>query len=489
MSPDSPSLRARAAGVRVILTALGALVAACSQARETDPRMVSEWMHTLYGTIRVERLSPPVASRILAYATTALYAGLTAGDPAAAGTTLQLNGLPPLPRADGLKAFDATITAVTAERVVLDSLLAEALPTTHAALDRLADSLIHARRALGLPETTIAESRELGSQIGYAIVGWSRSDGFDSTRGRPWVAPVGEGLWINDAPGSTYATQNQSATTTFVALDNPANILRAGSANERGLILDRPKRRGLSALPPVNMAGMSEPYWAHIRPFVLRSWDECALSDPPAYSTDTTSAFYKDARAVYETAKRLTSEERTIALYWADNAAESGTPVGHWISIASQIVSQRNLDAREAAALMMLTSTAQADAFIASWGYKYRLNLVRPRTYIRSMIDPTWEPFIPTPPFPEYPSGHSTQSAAAAAVMTAVLGEMAFDDSTSITLGHRVRRFDSFTAAAREAGLSRVYGGIHFPSSNDAGRRLGECIGTHVAERLAPALP
>ena len=489
MTSAHPSQRGPFAGSRALVTVAALLVIGCSPVPETDPRMVPEWMHTLYGTIRVERLSPPVASRILAYATTALYAGLTAGDPGAPGVALRLNGIPALPRAGDRDAVDATITAVAAERVVLDSLLSEALPTTHAALDRLADSLIAARRALGIPETAVAASRALGSRIGYAIVAWARTDGFDSTRGRPWVAPVGENFWVNDAPGSTYAAQNQSATTTFVALDNPANILRAGSASERGLILDRPKRRGLSALPPVNMAGMSEPHWAAIRPFVLESWNECPLPDPPAYSTDTASAFYRDARAVYDIARRLTGEERTIALYWADNAAESGTPVGHWISIASQMVSQRKLTATEAAALMMLTSMAQADAFIASWGYKYRLNLVRPRTYIRRVIDSTWEPFIPTPPFPEYPSGHSTQSAAAAAAMTAVLGNLAFDDSTSVTLGHQVRRFDSFTAAAREAGLSRVYGGIHFPSSNDAGRRLGECIGTHVAERLAPALP
>ena len=473
----------------VIASGATALAAACTGVPETDPHMVSEWMHTLYGAIRVERLSPPVASRILAYATTALYAGITAADGGTPPLTLALNGLPALPRADDTHAHDATITAVTAERVVLDSLLAEALPTTHAALDRLADSLIAARVALGLHDSTVARSRDLGNRIGYAIVGWSRTDGFDSTRRRPWIPPVGEGLWVNDAPGAIYAAQNQSATTEFVALDNPANLLRAGRANDRSLILDRPKRQGLSALPPVNMAGMSEPHWARIRPFVLKSWDECPLPDPPAYSTDTASTFYREARTVYEVAKRLTDDQRTIALYWADNAGESGTPVGHWMSIASQLVSQRGLDARDAAALMLLTSTAQADAFIASWGYKYGVNLIRPRTYIRRVIDPAWEPFIPTPPFPEYPSGHSTQSAAAAAAITAMLGDMAFDDSTSITLGHRVRRFDSFGAAAREAGMSRVYGGLHFPSSNDAGRRLGECIGTHVAERLMPALP
>jgi len=130
---------------------------------------------------------------------------------------------------------------------------------------------------------------------------------------------------------------------------------------------------------------------------------------------------------------------------------------------------------------------ATSDAFIAAWGYKYKYNLIRPRTYIRRLIDTTWEPLIPTPPFPEYPSGHSTVSAAAAEVMTALLGETSFEDSTSIVIGHDVRRFDSFRAAAREAGISRIYGGIHFPTGNVGGRALGECIGTKVVERFKVA--
>ena len=124
---------------------------------------------------------------------------------------------------------------------------------------------------------------------------------------------------------------------------------------------------------------------------------------------------------------------------------------------------------------------AQADAFIAAWGYKYQFNLLRPRTYIRRVIDSTWEPLIPTPPFPEHPAGHSTQSAAAATVITALIGAAPFTDSTSISLGHAVRSFASFHAASEEAGMSRIYGGIHYPSGNAGGLALGRCIGTAVA--------
>lgn len=460
------------------------LLAACTRAPDTDPRMVSEWMHTLYGVIRVERLSPPVASRLMGYVSTALYSGLAAATPRMPSLAGQLNGFPALPKADNPSDHDATLTAVAAERVVIDSLLREALPTTRAALARLADSLTTARATSGVSEAVRSRSEHLGRRIGLAIVGWSHGDGFDSTRTLPaYVPPAGLAYWVNDAPASIFASQNESGASEFVALNNPANMLKAGTVSDRGLILNRPKRAG-KVLPPVNMAGMSEPYWGQVRPFVLTNWAECPAPEPPSYAVDSASPLYHDADVVRRTRTSLTPEQRAIALYWADNSGESGTPVGHWLSIASQMVSERRLSADDAARLMVLTSVAQADAFVASWGYKYKHNLIRPRMYIRRVMDSTWEPLIPTPPFPEYPSGHSTVSAAAATVLTAVVGDVAFDDSTGLTIGSPVRRFDSFAAAAREAGLSRVYGGIHFPYGNDGGRTLGECIGAKVVDRM-----
>jgi membrane-associated phospholipid phosphatase len=449
--------------------------------------MVSEWMHTLYGAIRVERVSPPVASRLLVYATTALYAGLAAADPRMPSVVGVLNGLAELPKPESPRRYDGALVAVAAERAVLDSLLREALPTTRAAFTRLADSLRLARIAAGIGEPARSQSEDLGRRIGLAIVAWSRTDGFDTTRGRPYMPPAGPGLWVNDAPASIYAAQNLSGATEFVALDNPANLLQAGSASDRGLILNRPKGKGVATLPPVNMAGASEPYWGQVRPFALKTWDECPVPAPPQYSTERGSAFHDDARKLLEIRSRLTNEQHSIALYWADNAGESGTPPGHWVAIASQMVSQRQLPTAEAARLIMLTAVAQADAFIASWGYKYRHNLIRPRTYIRAAIDSTWDPLIPTPPFPEYPSGHSTQSSAAAAVMTALIGDVPFDDSTSLSIGHPVRRYRSFRAAADEAGMSRVYAGIHYPFGNTGGRALGECVGAKVVERFNAA--
>ena len=450
--------------------------------------MVSEWVRTWYGAVRVERLSPPVASRLLAYSTTALYAGMAAVTPGLPPVAGLLNGLTTLPGTDRPRDHDATITAVEAERVVMDSLMAEALPTTRASVARLADSLVDARLAAGTSTRVHARSVALGQSIGLAIVAWSRTDGFDATRGRAYIAPVGPALWRNDAPANTYATQNLSATSDLVALDNPANQLRAGAANDRGLILSRPKAAAGRTLPAVNMSGAAEPYWHEIRPFVLERWDACPLAPAPAFSGEKSSELHAAAMHVRDAKAALTAEQRTIALFWADNGGESGTPVGHWLSIASQIIGQQRLPAGTAARLAMVTAAAQADAFIAAFGYKYTINYLRPRTYIRRFIDPAWEPLIPTPPFPEYPSAHSTQSAAAATTLTAFVGEVAFVDSTSVSIGHAPRRFATLRAAADEAGRSRIYGGIHFVFGDLNGRALGACIGAKVNERF-PAAP
>ncbi len=449
--------------------------------------MVSEWVHSLYGAIRVERLSPPVASRVAAYAATALYAGVAAVHTDMTPLDGRLNGIPALPRVTNPADYDAEVVAIAAERRVLDSLFADGLPTTRASLARLADSLIAARRVAGVTPETQMRSDSLGRVIGDAILAWAQVDGFTGTR-RAYAPPVGDGLWFNDSPATVYTTQNMSGASEFVALDNPANAQQASNVSDRGLVLSRPKG-ATKNLPALNMTGATEPYWREIRPFVLQTWDACPIPDPPAYSTDTASALYHNAREVYDTKTTLTPEQREIALYWADNAGETGTPVGHWLSIASQMISERKLPLDDAITLVLATSLSQGDAFIAAWGYKYHHSLLRPRTYIRRVIDSTWEPQIATPPFPEHPAGHSTQSAAAATVITAYLGATPFSDSTSVALGHAVRAFPSFLAASDEAGQSRIYGGIHFPSGNESGKTLGTCIGDRVVQVLKGSAP
>jgi hypothetical protein len=464
-----------------------ALLASAACARPippADPQFVAEWMRNYYGLIRAERISPPVASRVLAYAAVGLYEGLAIGSPKLVSLAGQLNGLDSLPRPDPDKRYDPILVALAAERAVLDSVFVEGLPATRAALAALSDSLEAARLASGIPDAVPADSRDLGKRIGTAILAWAARDGFNETRTKPFHPPAGPQFWINDSRVNEYTAQNLSAVRDYVALGNPAATLRGGEASERALALTRPKPADTRTLKAVNPTGATEPWWGTLRPFALRSADECPTPPPAPWSTSPGSAFYAEAKRVYDVGRALTEEQRQTVLYWADNPGQTGTPVGHWLAIGSQLVTQRRLSADQAAETFVLVTLAQADAFIAIWHEKYRLSSIRPVTYIRRYIDPTWTPAIVTPPFPEYPAGHSGQSAAAATVLTALLGPVAFEDSTNLALGHPVRRFGSFQEAADEAAQSRLYGGIHFLMGNENGKALGRCVGRMVLERL-----
>jgi membrane-associated phospholipid phosphatase len=156
----------------------------------------------------------------------------------------------------------------------------------------------------------------------------------------------------------------------------------------------------------------------------------------------------------------------------------SSTPPGHWVSIVLQIGNRDHPPIEQTVDVLARIGVATADAFIGAWNTKYQYDLLRPVTYIRRTMDPKWEPLMTTPPFPEYPSGHSVQSGAAAAVLTGMYGEnFAFKDDAHADDGLPARAFSSFWAAAEEAGISRLYGGIHFRTAIENGLDQGRCIG------------
>jgi PAP2 superfamily len=188
----------------------------------------------------------------------------------------------------------------------------------------------------------------------------------------------------------------------------------------------------------------------------------------------------------------LTAEQQTIAQYWADGAGATGTPPGHWIAIVGQIARNDDLSLVAAAEAYARVGVAVTDAFIACWDAKYLSNLQRPVTYIQDNIQDNinapWLPYIVTPPFPTYTSGHSTQSGAAAAVLSDMFGVKAFTDT--LHADHHLvptleaRSFRSFEAAAAEAAVSRLYGGIHFSFDNHDGLASGRCIGQAINDRV-----
>ena len=159
----------------------------------------------------------------------------------------------------------------------------------------------------------------------------------------------------------------------------------------------------------------------------------------------------------------------------------SPTPPGHWISIALDLAQRENLSPERSADLLARLGITMADSFIGCWDSKFDHDLLRPVTYIRRVIAPKWEPLLITPPFPEYPSGHSVQSSAAAAVLDKVFGAgQPFTDNTHNDRGWGPRTFASFQAAANEAALSRLYAGIHFRSGIEGGKVQGRCVAQQV---------
>jgi hypothetical protein len=265
----------------------------------------------------------------------------------------------------------------------------------------------------------------------------------------------------------------------FAKTDGGANITNLGFP------LVYPKATTPEQWTPTAALGMQQtpllPTWGNNRPLAMKTGNDCPLPAPPVYSSEKTSKFYQEALEVYSTVKNLTSEQRKIARFWSDDPMLSVTPPGHWVSIALNQALEKNLTLEQFAEIQVRVGLAVNDAFIGCWHTKYQYNLLRPITYIRRHIDPTWEALLLIPPFPEYPSGHSTQSAAAASVLTAFFGEnYAFTDSTGSDNGLEPRQFASFGAAAEEAGISRLYGGIHFRTAIERGLEQGRCVGAKV---------
>jgi hypothetical protein len=213
----------------------------------------------------------------------------------------------------------------------------------------------------------------------------------------------------------------------------------------------------------------------------LADGGDCDVGPPPAYSEEPGSPFYQAVYEVYDTTNHLSAEQRTIALYWADSPGETGTPPGHSLAIVSQVLAQGAYALDVAAEAYARAGITVADSFISCWWSKYQYHLLRPVTYIQARIDAGWTSLVPTPPFPEYTSGHSVQSAAVAQVMTDLFGAMPFTDRTHEALGYGPRSFRTFWAYAEEAAMSRLYGGIHYRFAIEVGLEQGRCIGQKIS--------
>jgi hypothetical protein len=239
-----------------------------------------------------------------------------------------------------------------------------------------------------------------------------------------------------------------------------------------------------------------EPNWRTIRPFFLDSAGQC--KPPPSTRFDTTkgSAFLALVKDVYTVSSNLTPEQKLAANFWDCNpfavqyqghmsvGLKKISPGGHWMGITGIACGNAHLDLPSTLLLHTVVALTLHDAFISCWEEKYRSNRIRPETAINRYLDEQWQPLLQTPPFPEYPSGHSVISMAAASVLTRFLGDhFAFTDTVETYIGLPPRQFASFTAAANEAKISRLYGGIHFRDAIENGAIEGADIGKLIISR------
>jgi hypothetical protein len=451
---------------------------------------VAQWLRSSLSFVRSERLGPPVASRVSAYGALALYEGYAA-DRSTGLTSLagRLNGLAtlPTPPDDGGEpgVVDGAIVAAEAERIVLDSLFRDGFAGTRRTIDSLARAQVAGRLAAGVREPVRDRSLAHGRALGAALLAWAAQDGFFETRSRAWPPPEKREQWENTITQDQFIPLMLSGESDLVAPANPGVTVDLERAGERFVFSNRPKNSAGTTLPTFNPVRPTEPYWGELRPFAIADGDECRPPAPPTYSEREGSPFWQMGRVFADSMAALTEEKRQTALFWADNPVATGTPGFHWISVVNQMIARRRLTAPQAAELFALTSVAIADAFIGCWKEKYRSLVVRPVAYMQRVFDPGFATVIPTPPFPEYTSGHSVQSAAAVQVLIALVGDtVAFSDSTQVDVGQPPRAFANFTAARNDVAVSRIYAGVHYVPAVVDGLAQGICIGDQVLARL-----
>lgn len=387
--------------------------------------------------------SPPVASRIYAYTTIAGYEVLINEYPDYQSLEGQLRDLKDVPKPEKGKEYCFSLASMHA---ILTTSKMNFIFSPEK-IEEFENQLYKEYEALGIPDDVYANSLVYGTKVAEHIVAWSKKDNYRETR-------------------------------TF-----PKYEIRDGEAAR------------WKPTPPTYLTAV-EPHWSKIRSMVLDSASQFMPPRPPDFDTTRNSPFFKEVLEVYEVKKNLTEEQIEIAKFWDNNpfvmnlighasfASKQISPGGHWIGITKIATTQTKANLMQTLASYTMTSIAMFEGFISCWDEKYRSNLVRPESVINKYIDREWIPLLQTPPFPEYTSGHSVVSSAIAQTLTANYGAMSFTDSTEVEYGFTVRSYKSFEAAADEACISRLYGGIHYRAAIDQGKAQGKKVGDWVVQKL-----
>ena len=409
-----------------------------------DPAIYRQTVKRLNNIVLENNFPPVIASRNYAYANIAAYEVIAAGDQTNFNSLAgQIKHLKAIPNPADSAKVDYPFAALLAFCAV-----GNAVTFPEGSMDEYVDELKQKADDAGMPNAMMTGSVRYADEVAKHILLWSKDDNYLKTRSASKFS-------VRDEEGRWLPT------------------------------------------PPMYAQAL-EPHWNEIRPMVLDSAAQIPYAAPPAYNIkDKTSQFYRNVIEVKETVDSLTEEQKQIAEFWDDNpfklnvvghvsfATKKFSPGGHWMNIVGIATENNKSDFNTTVSTYALASIALFDGFISCWETKFKTNYVRPETVIKRHINPDWRPYIQTPPFPEYTSGHAVISAATAEVLTNVFGDhVAFRDTSGVEFGLPERSFESFRKAALEAGISRVYGGIHYTNSCKVGTKQGTEVGKLVVERL-----
>ena len=421
------------------------------QARLQDPALFNEAMQQLTDVIVHDIFSPPVASRIYVYSTVAAYSIMQQALPdqyvSLEGQLTDFIAIPELPA--GVNPHLAATQAFL--------VLGENFIFSKKRMSEYREKLYAELRELGMPESEFQAATAYADQVVAHIKAWSTEDFYKQTRTFP-----------------KYSVREED--------------------------------QFWKPTPPDYMDGI-EPHWKSIRPLVIPSADAFDPKAPLEIDMSPNSAFYGQLMEVYEKGKKVTqdnneNEEAQIAAFWDCNpyvsnykghamfAKKKITPGGHWMGITKIATEKAGSSYDETVEAYMHVTVALFDGFISCWDTKWKTLVVRPETLIHQYIDEAWRPKLQTPPFPEYTSGHSVISTAAALALTKVYGDnFDFVDTTEESYGLPARSFSSFVQASQEAAISRLYGGIHYRMAIEEGVAQGRAVGQYITANLNTRAP
>jgi PAP2 superfamily len=413
------------------------------QQEAANPEFLHRSMLALTSTIKHDLFPPMIAARIYNYAHIAAYEALIGGSPQYQSLAGQLKDLAELPKPEAGKEYCYPLASVKAYMKVGKKLI-----FSEDSIENVTTKLLKEFKDIGIPSDVFERSLALGDTIGGAIIKWSAKDNYAQTRSMPkyTVRITDPTRWRPTAP---------------------------------------------------DYADAVEPHWNKIRTMVSDSAAQFKPIPPTPFDSTKSSKFYKEAFEVYKSVLDSTPERIATARYWDDSPSSTQnaghvnfvikkvTPAGHWLHIGMYVSRQQKKDIYNVAEMYARLSIAMFDGVISCWDEKYRSQVIRPESYINKYIFDNWSPIIVTPPFPEYTSGHSVFSGAASLTLTTLLGDnMGFIDSTEMQFGMPPRTFKSFSEAADQAAISRLYGGIHFRPAIEVGIKQGRAVGDYVFKKI-----